>query len=175
MNIHAFSCIRPNPDQIGEALSLGIACDSDVSSALVSKVLTLDISQALYLYAYSDGTHTWHALIACMEPDQAPAPSTKRYQIEPVQVSYPSNLALDIILNAATGAVPLYNVQNGSQQIVVWRISRKEALEALEATFATLTATTTPELPYARTLVALCSEDNLNMPAIPTGLFAHAI
>lgn len=175
MIIKPFSCIRPAPEHIGEILSLGDISDKSIAQAHKEQLLTLDISRALYLYAYSDGQRTWKSLIACMEAENEASPAHQHYQSTPVRVSFPSNIALDIILSAATGAVPLYNIQNGTQQIVVWRISRAEALGALEATFETLSPIGELALPYKRTVVALCDENNADMPAIPAGLFSHVI
>lgn len=168
MKIQAFSCLRPVPEHIGKVL--GQELDSAQAGELLkNKVLTLDISRALYLCAYSDGAHTWQALYACLETE--PNGEAKgAYQFEPQRLVYASNIAIDIILNAAAGAVPLYNVNNGAQQLVVWRISRAEAVEALQAAFESIPA---PELsvPYGTTMVELVLD--ATMPALPAGLFAH--
>ncbi len=51
---------------------------------------------------------------------------------EPVVVEYEPNYALDVIVSAAQSATPLYNLSNGSDlQVVVWRVSRTDAVEAI--------------------------------------------
>ncbi len=51
---------------------------------------------------------------------------------EPVVVEYDPNYALDVIVSAAQSATPLYNLSNGSDlQVVVWRVSRADAVEAI--------------------------------------------
>lgn len=168
MKIQAFSCLRPVPEHIGEVL--GQKLDSAQAGKLLkNKVLTLDISRALYLCAYSDGAHTWQALYACLETE--PNGEAKgAYQFEPQRLIYASNIAIDIILNAAAAAVPLYNVHNGAQQLVVWRISRPEAVEALQAAFSSV-AIPALDTPYSTTMVELVAD--ATMPTLPTGLFTH--
>lgn len=177
MRIEPFSCLRPEPEHIGTYLGQGFGSNEAIRAGLKDKTLTLDISRALYLCAYSDGTQTRKMLVACAEGEPSEAASgvtvgTNSYQTEPLRVVYPSNIAIDIILSAATGAVPLYNVQNGAQQLVVWRISRKEALEALQAAFEGIELPEL-ELPYAITMVGLVAEQEASIPALPAGLFAH--
>lgn len=175
MEILSFSCLRPEPEHIGDVLGHTFTSNADISNYLKQKLVTLDISRALYLCAYSADSQTYTSLIACTktEPNSAHAGSELGYQTAPVRVTYQSNMAIDIILSAATGAVPLYNVSNGSQQIVVWRISRTEAVEALQAAFASIEPLGLPATPYANTMVELVSSQNIAMPALPAGLFAH--
>lgn len=169
MNILSFSCLRPTPDHIGEVLGQDLAKEGLISEYLTKKLVTLDISRALYLCAYSDGMQTWTSLIACVETE--PNGGTKgAYQTEPIRVSYVSNIAIDTILRAATAAVPLYNVHNGAQQLVVWRISRPEAVEALQAAFSSV-AIPALDTPYSTTMVELVAD--ATMPTLPTGLFTH--
>lgn len=180
MQINPFSCVRPDPERVGEALSQGIFSDDAVRRALKAKILTLDISRAFYLVAYSDGTRTFKSLIACIETEPTASAATadaqeqpRAYQTEPTRVVYATNAAIEIILSAATAAVPLYNMSNGARQIVVWRISRAEAVEALQAAFESVELIA-PETPYARTMVELLDTQSVLMPALPTGLFAHS-
>lgn len=188
MQVKGFSCIRPVPDHIGEVLGRASTAPFDgavISLFLKEQLLVLDISRALYLVAYSTGEHTYQALMGCIENSCAhsdsntskttstpAAASTSDYQSEPVRVVYPSSMALSIILGAATGAVPLYNIHNDASQLVVWRISRAEALEAIEAAFSTI-ETTLPELLYQHTMVELVDSTNACMPKLPKGLFSH--
>lgn len=51
---------------------------------------------------------------------------------EPVVVEYEPSYALDVIVSAAQSATPLYNLSNGADlQVVVWRVSRTDAVEAI--------------------------------------------
>lgn len=54
-------------------------------------------------------------------------------QDKPVVIAYPGNVAIDIILGAAKAATPLYALEGDAVRLVVWRVSRPEAVEALEA------------------------------------------
>lgn len=188
MRIEPFSCVHPAPEHIGAYLGQGFGGDEGIRAGIKDKTLALDISRAFYLCAYCDGEHTWKMLVACMESEGDEAcgagvpsaaasragasPAQGSYQTEPQCVVYPSNIAIDIILGAATAAVPLYNVQNGAQQLVVWRISRAEALEALQAAFEGIQLSELT-LPHKITMVGLVSEQGASMPALPAGLFAH--
>lgn len=179
MELLSFSCLRPDPEHIGEVLGVSLNSPEVISEYLKSKVLTLDISRALYLCAYSDEKTTWKSLIACLNTEAIQNEATTdcghkvgSYQTEPVRICYTTNMAIDVILGAATAAVPLYNVSNGNQHLVVWRISRAEAVEALQAAFASVDADI-PATPYKVTMVELV--DSADMPALPAGLFAHPI
>lgn len=57
-------------------------------------------------------------------------------QDEPVVIAYPGNVVIDIILGAAKAATPLYALEGDGACLVVWRVSRPEAVEALEAALA---------------------------------------
>lgn len=178
MEILSFSCLRPDPEHIGDVLGTGFSSADAIRGYLKDKTLTLDISRALYLCAYSDEGTTWKSLVACTntEAQQDPASTLGAplgaYQTEPVRVSYATNIAIEMILSAATAAVPLYNVYNGKQQLVVWRISRQEAVDALQAAFASV-AVEVPATPYKTTMVELV--ESADMPALPAGLFAHPL
>ncbi len=56
---------------------------------------------------------------------------------EPVVVEHSPNFALDVIVGAAQTATPLYNLSNGAEtQVVVWRVSRQDAVDAICAALA---------------------------------------
>ena len=57
---------------------------------------------------------------------------------EAVVCEYETSYALDVIVAAAQSATPLYNLSNGSgTQVVVWRVSREDAVQAICAVLAT--------------------------------------
>ena len=57
---------------------------------------------------------------------------------EAVVCEYEASYALDVIVAAAQSATPLYNLSNGSgTQVVIWRVSREDAVQAICAVLAT--------------------------------------
>ena len=56
---------------------------------------------------------------------------------EPIVVEHSPSFALDVIVGAAQTATPLYNLSNGTEtQVVVWRVSRQDAVDAICAALA---------------------------------------
>lgn len=58
---------------------------------------------------------------------------------EAIVCEYEASYALDVIVAAAQSATPLYNLSNGGDtQVVVWRVSREDAVQAICAVLATM-------------------------------------
>lgn len=163
MQIQPFSCLRPVPERVGDALSRGVGSAEDRS------LFTLDASRALYLVRRRAASgETFDGLACCCGVDElaglavrgsedsqdvreaAAGEGTRvraasdpieddpasRLQVTPVMLAYPDNLALRIIFDAATTATPLYDLQGpDGSRLAVWRISRPEAVDALAAAF----------------------------------------
>lgn len=154
MQIQGFSCTRPQPEHISEMRACATAAELD--ALVASGAYTTDVSRALYLVARKHGGIVTTGVACCCSADElgemigdrdvdSAAVEERARQIEalgaharPVTIAYEGNMALDLILGAARSATPLYNLSNGSEQVVVWRMSRPEAIEAVTATFATM-------------------------------------
>lgn len=152
MRIAPISCIRPRRDHAAEALGQLTATDGQLDALVKDGPFELDVSRSLYLCELAESERSQTMLVcgckltelggAAANPERVAARAERLSvlgaQDEPVVVSYAGNIALDIILGAAKSATPLYALKNGSRRLVVWRVSRPEAVEALIATFATM-------------------------------------
>lgn len=168
MQIQPFSCLRPVPERIGDALSKGIGAAEDRS------LFTLDASRALYLVRRRAASgETFDGLVCCCSVDElaglavrgdegskgtreisdgtSPTARTRddldgndpasRLQVTPVMLAYQGNVALRIIFDAAMTATPLYDLQGpDGSRLAAWRVSRPEAVDALAATFEAIGA-----------------------------------
>ncbi len=85
---------------------------------------------------------------------------------EPIVCEYETSYALDVIVAAAQSATPLYNLSNGSEtQVVVWRVSREDAVDAIRATLATMAcAPTNLSAPVLKATKALADEARGSRP-----------
>lgn len=83
-----------------------------------------------------DATDPSEARAGAAAIDAASHISALGAQDKPVVIAYPGNVAIDIILGAAKAATPLYALEGDAVRLVVWRVSRPEAVEALEAALA---------------------------------------
>ncbi len=89
---------------------------------------------------------------------------------EPIVCEYEASYALDVIVAAAQSATPLYNLSNGSEtQVVVWRVSREDAVDAIRATLAAVACAPTnlsaPALKAAKALADEARESRPNLDA----------
>lgn len=169
MQIQPFSCLRPVPERIGDALSRGVGSAEDRS------LFTLDASRALYLVRRRAASgEAFDGLVCCCSVDElaglavrgyegsqgtreisdgtSPTAQTarddldgndpaSRLQVTPVMLAYQGNVALRIIFDAAMTATPLYDLQGpDGSRLAAWRVSRPEAVDALAATFEAIGA-----------------------------------
>ena len=153
MQIQGFSCTRPQPEHMDAMRACATAAELD--ALVAADAYTTDVSRALYLVArrHSDAVTTGvvcccsadelDGKIACEQVEEGAA-TARADELEalgaharPITIAYEGNMALDLILGAARSATPLYNLSNGADQLVAWRMSRPEAIEAVTATFAT--------------------------------------
>lgn len=169
MQIQPFSCLRPVPERIGDALSKGVGAAEDRS------LFTLDASRALYLVRRRAASgEAFDGLACCCGVDElaglavrgdegsqgtreisdgtSPTARTarddldgsdpaSRLQVTPVMLAYQGNVALRIIFDAAMTATPLYDLQGpDGSRLAAWRVSRPEAVDALAATFEAIGA-----------------------------------
>lgn len=89
---------------------------------------------------YLDGTIRQHELtLANKEQDRVHHIKTLRAQTGPVFVAYRDSMAIDVILDAARMASPLYDFvgPDGVRQRV-WRIAREVAVDAIGVAFSTI-------------------------------------
>lgn len=89
---------------------------------------------------YLDGTIRQHELtLSKKEQDRVNHIKTVRAQTGPVFLAYKDSMAINVILDAAKMAEPLYDFvgPNGVRQRV-WRIAREVAVEALQVAFGTV-------------------------------------
>lgn len=148
MQIQGFSCTRPQPEHMDQMRACATAAELD--GLVAAGAYTTDVSRALYLVARRhDGVVTTGVACCCsaveldataVDADEATARADEIEALgahtRPITIAYEGNRALDLILGAARSATPLYNLSNGSEQVVVWRMSRPEAIEAVTTTFA---------------------------------------
>lgn len=169
MQIQPFSCLRPVPERVGDALSKGVGAAEDRS------LFTLDASRALYLVRRRAASgEAFDGLVCCCGVDElaglavrgdegsqgareisdgtSPTARTarddldgndpaSRLQVTPVMLAYQGNVALRIIFDAVMTATPLYDLQGpDGSRLAAWRISRPEAVDALAATFEAIGA-----------------------------------
>ena len=148
MQIQGFSCTRPQPEHIDQMRVCTTAAELD--GLVAAGAYTSDVSRALYLVARRhDGVVTTGVACCCsaaeldaaaIDADEAGARADEIEALgahtRPITIAYEGNRALDLILGAARSATPLYNLSSGSEQVVVWRMSRPEAIEAVTTTFA---------------------------------------
>ena len=148
MQIQGFSCTRPQPEHMDQMRACATAAELD--GLVAAGAYTSDVSRALYLVArrHDDVVTTGVACCcsaaeldaAAVDADEAAARADEIEALgahtRPITIAYEGNRALDLILGAARSATPLYNLSNGSEQVVVWRMSRPEAIEAVTTTFA---------------------------------------
>ena len=137
MQIQGFSCTRPQPEHMDQMRACATAAELD--GLVAAGAYTTDVSRALYLVARRhDDVVTTGA--AAVDADEAAARADEIEALgahtHPITIAYEGNRALDLILGAARSATPLYNLSNGSEQVVVWRMSRPEAIEAVTTMFA---------------------------------------
>lgn len=89
---------------------------------------------------YLDGTIRQHELtLAQKEDDRVHHIKAVRAQTGPVFIAYQDSMAIDVILDAARQAHPLYDFMgpDGVRQRV-WRIARKVAVDAIGVAFSTV-------------------------------------
>ncbi|MDO4796998.1 MAG: DUF1015 family protein [Coriobacteriales bacterium] len=89
---------------------------------------------------YLDGTLRRHELtLPAKEADRVRHITTVRAQTGPVFVAYRDNMAINVILDAARAADPIYDfVSDDGVRQRVWRIAREVAVESLGVVFATI-------------------------------------
>lgn len=154
MQIQGFSCTRPQPEHMDAMRACATAAELD--ALVAADAYTTDVSRALYLVARRHGDAVTTGVVCCCSADELGgkiaceqveegAATARADELEalgaharPITIAYEGNMALDLILGAARSATPLYNLSNGADQLVVWRMSRPEAIEAVTATFATI-------------------------------------
>ena len=152
MQIQGFSCTRPQPEHMDAMRACATA--SELDALVADGSYTTDVSRALYLVARRHGGVVTTGVACCCavdelgtgialeSTDESAAGKAARHMEslgahdEPIVIAYEGNVALDLILGAARSATPLYNLANGDERVVVWRVSRPEAIEAVTATFA---------------------------------------
>lgn len=152
MHIQPFSCTRPEADHVSAAR--GFATAAELDAAVAAGDYTCDVSRALYLVAHAVNGEVTTGVACCfdaselgevvscegVEEEGARAAADRLEALGahdmPVTIAYDGNVALTYILGAARSATPLYNLKRPGEQLVVWRVSRPEAVEAICATFA---------------------------------------
>lgn len=121
--------------------------------------LLRDEKPCFYVYELTDGSHTQRGVMGAVAADdyldgtirkhELTLPSKEadrvrhitglRAQTGPVFLAYPDSLAIDVILDAATQADPLYDfVASDGVRQRVWRLARTSAVEAIALTFGTV-------------------------------------
>ena len=154
MLVSPFSCTRPEPDHVAAARAFASAAELD--AAIAAGDYTCDVSRALYLVAHAANGAVTTAVACCCDLSElgGSVACGQAYEDEaqrvaahlealgahdvPVTIAYPANVALSYILGAARTSTPLYNLQRAGEQLVLWRVSRPEAVEAICATFGQL-------------------------------------
>ena len=151
MHIQPFSCTRPQPDRLDALRPFASAAELD--AAVAAGEYTCDVSRALYLVGHAVGGVATYGVVCCCSADElgagvalpeadADVVAAEAHHLgalgahdAPVTITYPGNIALNYILGAARTSTPLYNLQREGEQLVIWRVSRPEAVEAICATF----------------------------------------
>lgn len=152
-----------------ETLQQRFATRNELDAALASGELMLDAGRAIYICEGHDTRHgTWTGVICCCGIDDMedgtvscserlrPA-SIQAFEREvagqlaridemgahdePVTLVHETSPALDMLLAAMKTATPLYRPHG----LIVWRVSRPEAIEALEAIYAPMKSQVTDE------------------------------
>lgn len=115
-----------------------------------------DGHRCYYLYRLEMDGHSQTGIVACCSIDEYLDGTIKRHentrpekerdrishiiatgaQTGPIFLAYRDEMALDVIVGAASAATPLYDfTDDQGVRNTVWRIARPEAIEAIEATF----------------------------------------
>ena len=121
--------------------------------------LVKDVTPCLYLYRLTQGDHTQIGVVAACSVAEYDDGTIRRHektrpektadrvshiratgaQTGPVFIAYRDSMAIDIIVDAARAASPLYDFtdEQGVRQ-TVWRVARPVAVEALATAFSTI-------------------------------------
>lgn len=166
MRVKPFSCVRPTPEHLDEALASAPETREDLDTAKAQGRYAIDAARALYLVELRDQAERSVTGVVCCCPVEAlddgtltcssslrPADETLfRAQVgvaatrmgqlgaqdEPVTLVHPASFALDVIVCAAKTGTALCATERDGVRLTVWRVGRAEAVEALEATFEAL-------------------------------------
>ena len=119
----------------GELVRRGIVCCGEVDE-LAAMVAAIDgLGNAPQVDESEDEDGPLDTPGAEGSPEKARALGA---HAEAVVCEYEASYALDVIVAAAQSATPLYNLSNGSgTQVVIWRVSREDAVQAICAVLAT--------------------------------------
>jgi uncharacterized protein (DUF1015 family) len=130
-----------------------------MDAALADGTYVPDPAQCYYLYRLEMAGHAQTGIVACCAVDDYLDGTIKRHentveaketdrirhiealsaQTGPIFLAYRDDMALDLIVSAASAAEPLYDfTDDEGVRNTVWRIARPEAVEAIQLTFAAL-------------------------------------
>ena len=129
---------------------------AELDALIGQELYTQDLGRSVYLVARRDGELVRRGIVCCGDVDElaalaeaagaegegvddggAEAAAVERLRAlgahaEPIVVEHSPSFALDVIVGAAQTATPLYNLSNGAEtQVVVWRVSRQDAVDAI--------------------------------------------
>jgi hypothetical protein len=123
---------------------------AELDALIGQELYTQDLGRSVYLVARRDGELVRRGIVCCGDVDElaalseaagagdeADAAAAERLRAlgahaEPIVVEHSPSFALDVIVSAAQTATPLYNLSNGTEtQVVVWRVSRQDAVDAI--------------------------------------------
>ena len=187
MQVQAFSSVRPDPTRMGEMCEPATAAELD--ALVASGAYMQDLGRALYLVARRDGDAVRQGIACCCDASElteliaAVASENAEAGItgaadsiaarmrslgahaNAVTLAYESNFAIQTIVSAAQTATPLYNLSNGAgTQVVVWRVSREDAVRAIVAAIGAAEVAPTGDLAVAKAAVAIAAEARAAKP-----------
>ena len=185
MQIQAFSSVRPDPMRMGEMCEPVTATELD--ALVASGAYMQDLGRALYLVARRDGDAVRQGIACCCNAgeltglvaaaasedaeagitDTADTIAARMRSLgahaNAVTLAYENNFAIQTIVAAAQTATPLYNLSNGAgTQVVVWRVSREDAVGAVVAAIGATEGVPTGDA--AKAAVAIAAEARAAKP-----------
>lgn len=189
MQIQAFSSVRPDPTRMGEMCEP--ATTAELDALVASGAYMQDLGRALYLVARRDGDVVRQGIVCCCDAgeltglvaaaacedaeagiaDAADSIAARMRSLgahaNAVTLAYEDNFAIQTIIAAAQTATPLYNLSNGAgTQVVVWRVSREDAVGAIVAAIGATEVAPTGDLAAAKAAVAIAAEARAAKPSL---------
>ena len=185
------SSVRPDPPRIGEMCEPATATELD--TLVASGAYMQDLGRALYLVTRRDGDVVRQGIVCCCDAGEltglvaavasedaergvadasgsiAARMRSLGAHANAVALAYENNFAIQTIVAAAQTATPLYNLSNGAgTQVVVWRVSREDAVGAIGAAIGATEVAPTGDLAAAKAAVAIAAEARAAKPNLDT-------